>query len=360
MASLSASARGAVHSALRVLLGVSGAESISLWHGDADSPQLVAAAGELEPALPEVREAARTTLGGGQPEDRSLTVVTVDVADGPAALLIGRDPERAPAAHAGLLRAARPSLASLLGSQPAGGEDTATAAERRLDRLRYDLHDGPQQDVHLLAQDLRLFRGQLAPLIDRYPDRERILGRLDDLEAQLISLDQDLRRLVTPTGSPLLGGRESVSMAQALISISEAFTARTGIVPRTEISGDVESLTESQQIALLSLVRESLTNVRQHSDAEQVAITVSAVGDRITAEVRDDGTGFSVDEAGSRAAEAGRLGLVGMRERMRMLGGDTTITSAPGGPTVVNASLPRWPVEPGPGDAPPTVTPRLS
>jgi signal transduction histidine kinase len=47
--------------------------------------------------------------------------------------------------------------------------------------------------------------------------------------------------------------------------------------------------------------------------------------------------------ASSRAAEAGHLGLVGMRERMRMLGGRTEIQSAPGGPTVVSAVLPRWP-----------------
>ena len=210
--------------------------------------------------------------------------------------------------------------------------------------------------MHLLAQDLRLFREQLAPMIEDHPDRRRALGRLDDLEAQLIALDADLRRLITSAGSSLPvrpeherapgGGR--VSVAQALVSVAETFTTRTGVVPRTELSGDVESLTESQEIALVSLVRESLNNVRQHANAEHVAITVTAGDDTITAEIRDDGSGFTVEEAGDRAAQTGHLGLIGMRERMRMLGGDTTIASAPGGPTVVTASLPRWPVDPGP------------
>lgn len=224
---------------------------------------------------------------------------------------------------------------------PPGDVGDAEAAQRRLDRLRYDLHDGPQQEVHLLAQDLRLFREQLAPMIDAHPDRERALGRLDDLEAQLIALDEDLRRLATSVGSPLLAD----SPAQTLVQVAEAFTARTGIVPRTELRGDLESLTDSQQIALLSLIREALTNIRQHSDAERVQITIVADAEAISAQVRDDGSGFDPALAGPEAARDGRLGLVGMHERMRMLGGRTEISSAPGGPTVVSAWLPRWPME---------------
>jgi signal transduction histidine kinase len=212
------------------------------------------------------------------------------------------------------------------------------ALERRLARLRFDLHDGPQQEVHLLAQDLRLFREQLAPMIERHPDRDRALGRLDDLEAQLLGLDADLRRLTTSARSPLAGA----SLREALVEVAAAFTARTGIVPRTEIEGETESLTDSQQIALLSLVRESLTNVHQHSAAEHVSIALRAGEEAITVEVRDDGTGFDPALAGPRAADDGHLGLVGMHERMAMLGGRTRVRSVPGGPTVVSASLPRW------------------
>ncbi len=213
---------------------------------------------------------------------------------------------------------------------------------RRLARLRFDLHDGPQQEIHLLAQDLSLFREQLSAMIASHPDRDRALGRLDDLEAQLLALDEDLRRLSTSADSPLAG----VSLAEALRGIADAFTARTGIVPSTELSGELDSLTDSQQIALLSLVREALTNVRQHSDAEHVAIRLAAGEEAILVRVSDDGCGFDPEVSGPRAARAGRLGLVGMHERMRMLGGRTEIRSAPGGPTTVTAELPRWPAEP--------------
>ena len=214
--------------------------------------------------------------------------------------------------------------------------------ERRLARLRYDLHDGPQQEVHLLAQDLRLFRKQLGPMIERHPDRDRALGRLDDLEAQLLALDEDLRRLTTSARSPLAGA----ALREALVEIAAAFTTRTGIVPRIEIAGETDSLTDSQQIALLSLVRESLTNVHQHSDAGHVSIALHAGEEAITVEVHDDGSGFDPALAGRRAADSGHLGLVGMHERMRMLGGRTQVRSVPGGPTVVAASLPRWSSDP--------------
>ena len=216
------------------------------------------------------------------------------------------------------------------------------ALQRRLARLRFDLHDGPQQRIHLLAQDLALFREQLAPVIESHPDRLRALGRLDDLEAQLIALDTDLRHLTTSVPSPLAGG----PLPEALAELAATFTARTGLVPRCEITGETDSLTDSQQIALLALIQEALANVRRHADARHVTITLTAGAELVVVEVRDDGSGFEPDVAGPRAAEGGHLGMVAMRERMRMLGGHTEITSAPGGPTVIAATLPRWPAPP--------------
>ncbi len=187
-----------------------------------------------------------------------------------------------------------------------GGDDNplVTALQRRLNRLRFDLHDGPQQEVHLLAQDLRLFREQLAPMIERHPDRERALGRLDDLEAQLVALDADLRRLSTAARSPLV----EESLADELAQLAEAFHQRTGIAPRTRVSGSIDALTDSQQIAVLSIVRESLSNVRRHSEAASVEIAIAAGEESIVVEVRDDGSGFAPGgrRAGGGAQRASR------------------------------------------------------
>jgi signal transduction histidine kinase len=216
------------------------------------------------------------------------------------------------------------------------------AVQRRLARLRFDLHDGPQQDVHMLAQDLRLFRDQLRPMLEGDPDQNRALGRLDDLEAQLLALDGDLRRLVTTVESPFLAPG---SLPDALQGLTQAFAERTGVVPQTSLRGSVASLSDSQQIALLSLVREALSNIRRHSDAHHVQIAIEADEDGIGVQVTDDGSGFDPGPTLARAAQAGRLGLVGMHERVRMLGGTTEIRSRLGGPTIVSASLPAWSAE---------------
>lgn len=214
------------------------------------------------------------------------------------------------------------------------------AAERRLARLRFDLHDGPQQDVYLLAADLRLFREQVRPLLVGLPEADRVLGRLDDLEAQVVALDGALRRLSTTAQSPFA---VPGSLPEALTALAHAFTERTGVAPHTEVTGDLDHLSDSQRLAVLAVVGEALSNVRKHSEASAVTIAVAGDADGVTVRVADDGAGFDPEATMTAAARAGHLGLVGMRDRMAMLGGETRIASRPGGPTVVSATLPAWP-----------------
>ncbi|MGH2890069.1 MAG: sensor histidine kinase [Solirubrobacteraceae bacterium] len=356
---------GAVDTRLGLLRAFTGAAAASLWSAGEDGedgedgvdrePRCLAHSGELASDRSEAVGLARTVLaaardaGAGEggtrsPSDPELAL-RIDPAHHPAVALVIRG---IPAGSQGaqlLAGEAAPTIARLLnrGSLVGGRRaerSAAEATERRLARLRFDLHDGPQQDVHLLAQDLRLFRDQLTPLLADDPDRDRALGRLDDLEAQLVALDGDLRRLSTRSGSPVLSGG---SLEQSLAPLVEAFAQRTGVTPAAELTGNLLNLTDSQQIAVLALVREALSNVRRHSGAEHVSISVAGDETAVTVRVSDDGAGFDPEAARVSAARAGRLGLVGMHERLRMLGGRTEIKSRPGGPTVISATLPRWP-----------------
>jgi signal transduction histidine kinase len=211
-------------------------------------------------------------------------------------------------------------------------------SERRLTRLRFDLHDGPQQDVVLLAEDLGLFRRQFESVVSEDPSRERLLGRLDDLQARLVALEGDLRRIYVSMQSPLL---HTDALPDVVVQMAAEFAARAGIDPDVTVVGTFSNLTDSQQIALLGLIREALNNIREHSDATTVTITVSANDTEIGATVTDNGRGFDPETTLVRAAREGHLGLVGMHERIRLLGGRTEIDSRPGGPTVISISLPR-------------------
>jgi signal transduction histidine kinase len=111
-------------------------------------------------------------------------------------------------------------------------------------------------------------------------------------------------------------------------------------------AGDFTGLTDSQHITLLGLIRESLSNIREHSDADDVSILISSTRDGVDATVTDDGRGFDPETSLMRAAREGHLGLVGMHERVRLLGGQTQIESRPGGPTRISVSLPKAPDAP--------------
>jgi signal transduction histidine kinase len=269
----------------------------------------------------------------------------VDRGDQPAVALVVRGSQAFTDEQTLLIDAAVPLLIAMLERREplqADQSDRAViaAAERRLARLRFDLHDGPQQDVMLLADDLRLLHSQLKSVLKSRTVRQRLLGRVDDLQARLVALDGDLRRISISVESPFL---QPASLPDALAQLTDAFTSRTGIEPEIRLRGGFGGLTDSQHITLLGLIREALSNIRAHSDAEHVTITLSSDAKGVEATVTDDGQGFDPEATLLPAAREGRLGLVGMHERVRLLGGETRIDSRPGGPTVISVSLPAAP-----------------
>jgi signal transduction histidine kinase len=229
---------------------------------------------------------------------------------------------------------------SLLAANAASERALVASSERKLTRLGFDLHDGPIQEVAVLADDLRLFRDQLEVVLASAPQRKLVHGRLEDLDAQLVALDSELRRISNEVhAASVLLNRP---FSGALEELTRTFEARTGVRPRVALEGDMTLLSGSQQIALLNVIHEALTNIREHSDATRVAITVSASEAGIEAHVTDNGRGFDVESTLVRAARKGRLGLIAMHERVRLLGGQCRIESRPGGPTAISVALERW------------------
>jgi signal transduction histidine kinase len=214
------------------------------------------------------------------------------------------------------------------------------ASERKLARLGFDLHDGPLQELVVLAQDVRLLGEQLRAVEGIDEDARRLLrGRLEDLEAQMQALEASLRQISTSAHASVLTNRP---FATAVGDLANAFAARTGIDPGMRLEGDLASISPSQRITLLSVVGEALNNVREHSHASAVEVTIALDADGVRARVRDDGQGFDVEAMLVSAARRGRIGLAGIYERVRLLGGACEIDSRPGGPTTVTISLPRW------------------
>jgi hypothetical protein len=145
----------------------------------------------------------------------------------------------------------------------------AAANERLLVRLGYDLHDGPLQQVYALAQDVRLLRDQMCMLVG--------------------SEHHDRSSAVSPTSSRSSPSStrtcETGALARAAVAASAAAARRSqagahGLGPRTEIStsivvdGTFDTLSASQRIALLRVLQEALSNIKQHSGSRTVSVTL--------------------------------------------------------------------------------------
>jgi signal transduction histidine kinase len=346
---LAVSPTSAVETQMAMLAALAPLRSVSLWTLDeAEQLRCMHHVGEGSPSRG-AREAASRALAGESTKPgarRLLLALPVGRWRHPLAVLVGlARPGMGEACRAFLLDAAGMMGAvlernSLLAANAASERALIESSERKLARLGFDLHDGPIQDIVVIAQDLRVLRDQLEPLLAENEQRERARGSFGYVESQLMSLEDALRRISNEvrTASVLLNR----PFARALRDVAQAFAARTDIEPDLVLEGEFGSLSASQQIALLNIVQEALANVREHSNAKQVRIAVSANSEGVEAQVVDNGDGFDLEPTLIRAARQGRLGLVAMHERARMLGGQCRIDSRPGGPTVVSVALERW------------------
>jgi signal transduction histidine kinase len=207
-----------------------------------------------------------------------------------------------------------------------------TESDRRLRRLAYDLHDGPLQELVALAEEIRFAAGQIDGVVPE-ADRARVRGRFQDIEARLGALEESLREIAH-------GGRVASSVREPLEELVRAeLTAleETDIAVDFNSEGDFDDLTDSQRIVLLRVVQEGLTNVRKHSGASSVSVVLSGTEGATELTISDDGRGFDVRSLGQ-----GRLGLAGVLDRVKLLGGEVKIESTPGDGTTVWVRLLEW------------------
>jgi len=119
----------------------------------------------------------------------------------------------------------------------------------------------------------------------------------------------------------------------------ENFTAQTGIHAHLTAFTEVEKLETSQRTVLFRVAQEALTNVNRHAKASRVEVSIQKMSDGICMKVKDDGKSFGVERA-LQTSTGKRLGLLGMRERLEMVGGSFGVESAPGKGTTIIAQIP--------------------
>lgn len=190
--------------------------------------------------------------------------------------------------------------------------------ERR--RLERNIHDGAQQHLVALAVKLRLARGLLA----RDPERARAM--LAEIRGQIDDALDTLRALALGIYPPLLE-EQGVAAAIAARYVSSDLPVRMR-------ADGIRRYPIETEAAVYFCVLEALQNAAKYAHARTIDVALAERGGALTFEVADDGAGFDP------AANGSGTGLQGMRDRLAVLGGDATLTTAPGRGTVVTGRVP--------------------
>jgi signal transduction histidine kinase len=132
---------------------------------------------------------------------------------------------------------------------------------------------------------------------------------------------------------------DDLGLIPALHAYNKSLAARKKIKIKLTAFGGVEALGNAKRTVLFRVAQEALTNVSRHAQATQVRMSITEISGAIRMEISDNGKSFQVDKI-LLAKNHKRLGLIGMKERIEMVGGSLTIESAPGKGTTVRAEVP--------------------
>jgi two-component system sensor histidine kinase UhpB len=203
------------------------------------------------------------------------------------------------------------------------GRAAVQAQERERRRIAQDLHDEVNQA--LTAVSLRL----QASIERATPELRRELTETKRLATQamqeLLALARHLRPAVL----------DDHGLLPALHSQVRDFAEQTGVNANFNSRGTMPKLTPEQQLVIYRVTQEGLTNVAQHAGARKVDVELSFVG-RTVLRISDNGRGFSQLNGATRN---GGLGVLGMRERALLIGGQLSLWSAPGEGTRVELTF---------------------
>ena len=205
---------------------------------------------------------------------------------------------------------------------------SAQEEERKI--ISRELHD-------VIAQTLTSINVQLANLkkeaMKNTTGLDRNITRTQRLVERSVDIVHRFARDLRPTVLDDLG------LIPALRTFMKGFTEETGIRVHLSAFAAVEQVNGDKRTVLYRVAQEALTNVGRHAQASRVEVKIQKTDGGICMKIKDDGKGFEKERVLS-ARRGQRLGLLGMSERLDMVGGKFTVTSRPGKGTTVLAQVP--------------------
>jgi signal transduction histidine kinase len=199
-----------------------------------------------------------------------------------------------------------------------------TVREEERKRVARELHDQ-------LGQTLTAMKIDLSSLIKGLPaDKEQRSKSLLKLIDQTI---QSVRRISNDLRPGIL---DDLGLIAAVEWSAREFQSRTGTKCRLDLPAEDTFIDRELATSLFRILQETFTNVARHANASRVDVRLAKEDGSLTLEVHDDGKGISEEQLSHRSS----LGILGMRERALLLGGELAISGAPGEGTTIKVRVP--------------------
>jgi signal transduction histidine kinase len=206
-----------------------------------------------------------------------------------------------------------------------------SAQEEERKNISRELHD-------VIAQTLTGINVRLAALKKEAAINTKGLDRNITSTQRLVEHSVDIVHQFARELRPAV--LDDLGLIPALHSFMKSFTTRTGVhTSLTTFTMKIDKLDAAKRTVLFRVAQEALTNVARHARASRVEVCIQKLRNRICMKIKDDGKSFDVERT-LHANGGKRLGLLGMRERLEMVGGSFAVESAPGKGTTVQAQIP--------------------
>jgi signal transduction histidine kinase len=204
-----------------------------------------------------------------------------------------------------------------------------SSQEQERKRIARELHDETAQALIVLGRRIEDAQAQAGDTA--------LAASLAELRDMVDDTVQGVRRFTSDLRPPLL---EELGLPNTLEILGRRTAREDGLSVEVTIEGEPQPLLPELELALYRLAQEGLSNVRRHASATRVDMALRYASGAVTLSLSDNGSGFTMPEDISSLVTTGKLGLMGIHERARLLGGIAHITSQPEQGTTIQVSIP--------------------
>jgi PAS domain S-box-containing protein len=205
------------------------------------------------------------------------------------------------------------------------------AQEEERKRIARELHDDTAQELSRLALDIDFLIATPKGL------PEDMITRLEELRGRIDTILQGVRRFSHDLRPSLL---EDFGLLVVLQWITDNLTNRYMLSSSVEVVGTPRRLSPHTELVLFRIAQEALNNVRKHSKATKAQVRLEFSPEKVTLSITDNGQGFAMPQAIGDFVRLGRLGILGMQERARLINGTFSVQSEVGKGATVTVEVP--------------------